>query len=84
MELGGDKLSNFRLGKFMGKVEKWPQFRDGFEAFLWAVNLGDVLITPRPVPAIPAPVVGAGGVAAPGGGAGGGGGDPDPEEDDRR
>ena len=82
MELGGDKLSNFRLGKFMGKIEKWPPFRDGFEAFLWAVNLGDVLITPRPVPAIPAPVVGAGGVAAPGGGAGGGGGDPDPEEDD--
>lgn len=78
MELGGDKLSNFRLGKFMGKVEKWPQFRDGFEAFLWAVNLGDVLITPRPVPAIPAPVVGAGGVAIPVVGAGGGGGDPDP------
>lgn len=79
MELGGDKLSNFRLGKFMGKFEKWPQFRDGFEAFLWAVNLGDVLITPRPVPAIPAPVVGTGRVvAAPGGGAGGGGGNPDP------
>ena len=73
MELGGDKLSNFRLGKFVGKAEKWPQFRDGLEAFLWALNLGDVLITQRPVPAIPAPVVGAGGVAAPDGGAGGGG-----------
>lgn len=46
-------------------------------SFLWAVNLGDVLITPRPVPAIPAPVVGAGGVAIPVVGAGGGGGDPD-------
>jgi len=73
MELGGDKLSNFRLGKFVGKAEKWPQFRDGLEAFLWALNLGDVLITQRPVPAIPAPVVGAGRVAAPDGGAGGGG-----------
>ena len=79
MDLGGDKLSNFRMGKFMGKIEKWSQFRDGFEAFLWAVNLGDVLITPHPVPAIPAPGVGAGGVAAPGGGAGGEGADPDPD-----
>ena len=79
MDLGGDKLSNFRMGKFMGKIEKWSQFRDGFEAFLWAVNFGDVLITPRPVPAIPAPGVGAGGVAAPGGGAGGEGADPDPD-----
>ena len=43
------------------------------------MNLGDVLITPRPVPAIPAPGVGAGGVAAPGGGAGGEGADPDPD-----
>lgn len=62
------------MAKFVGKVEKWPQFRDGLEAFLWALSLGDVLITPRPVPAIPAPGVGAGGAAAPGGAGGGGAG----------